>query len=253
MRRELRSFAWLGLSLFVVLELLLVVAIVWWPNFEESLPGIKKLAKIPMLLQQLDLIEMYGVGAYVVGQHYFKACNTLGAAAAVLFAMNAVAGEAQRGTLEIWMARPVTRTRLYTERYLLGQLAIWIPVLLTSLTVPPLLRLVDANMAYGPLVVCSIHQSLFLGTLFSVTFLLSAVSSQPLRIALGMLFAAIFQFAIYMVKTLTDWSLFRLVDIEAYVNILDSGRLSFGVTAALVAANLVAYGVGLAFFRRRLP
>lgn len=253
MRRELRSFAWMSLALFVVLELLLVVAIVWWPNFQESLPGIKKLAKIPMLAKQLDVIEMYGVGAYVVGQHYFKACNTLGAAAAVLFAMNAVAGEAQRGTLEVWMARPVTRTRLYTERYLLGQLAIWVPVLLTSMTVPPLLKLVDANMAYGPLVACSIHQSLFLGGLFSVTFLLSAVSSQPLRIALGMLFASIFMFAIYMVKTLTDYSLFRLVDIEAFVRILDSGRLSVGITAALVATNVAAYGVGLAFFRRRLP
>lgn len=253
MRRELRAFLNLALAHFVVLELLLIVAIVWWPNFEESLGGIKKLAKLPVLAKQVDLIEMYGVGAYVVGQHYFKACNTLGAAAAVLFAMNAVAGEAHRGTLEIWLARPVTRTRLYTERWVLGQLAIALPVLITSLTIPPLLRTVDANMAYGPLVACSIHQSLFLGALFSLTFLFSTFSTNPLKIALGMLFVSIFQFAIYMVKTLTDWSLFRLVDIQAYVNILNSGKLSVPTTAVLIAANLAFYAVGLAIFKRRIP
>ena len=68
-----------------------------------------------------------------------------------------------------------------------------------------------------------------------------------------MLFVSIFQFAIYMVKTLTDWSLFRLVDIQAYVNILNSGKLSVPTTAVLIAANLAFYAVGLAIFKRRIP
>ena len=58
MRRELRAFLNLALAHFVVLELLLIVAIVWWPNFEESLGGIKKLAKLPVLAKQVDLIEI---------------------------------------------------------------------------------------------------------------------------------------------------------------------------------------------------
>ena len=253
MGRELRGYLRLAALLFVVLETLLVLAIVWWPNFQESIPSLKKLAKLPVLAQQVDLIEMFGVGAYVVGQHYFKACNTAGAAAAVLFAMNAVAGEAHRGTLEIWLARPVTRTRLYTERYLLGQLAIFVPVLLTSLTVPRLLHVVDEDMAYGPLVLCSVQQSLFLGGIYSLAFLLSAVTSQPLRIALWLLFGAIFEFAIYMVKTITHYSIFRLVDIEAFVAILNRNALDPAVTAGLVGVNVVAYAVGLAAFRRRVP
>jgi len=253
MRRDLRSYALSGLFLFVVLEVLLVLAVVWWPNFEESLGSLKKLAKIPMLAKQIDLIDMYGVGAYVVGQHYFKACNTLGAAAAVLFAMNAVAGEAQRGTLEIWLARPVTRARLFSERWLLGQAALWLPVLLSSLTVPPLLRLVDAHMRYAPLVMCTLQQGLFLGAIFSLTFLFSALSSQPLKIALFMLFGSIFQFAIYMVKTISHYSLFRLVDIEAYLNVLNSGWPAARICVPLLAANALFYALGLAAFRRRLP
>ena len=40
-----------------------------------------------------------GVSAYVTAQHFFKGCNTLGAACAILFAFGAIAGEAHRGTL----------------------------------------------------------------------------------------------------------------------------------------------------------
>ena len=253
MRRELRGYAIQALSLFVVLEVLLVLAVVWWPNFEESLGSLRKLAKLEMFAKQIDLIDMYGVAAYVVGQQFFKACNTLGAAAAVLFAMNAIAGEAQRGTLEIWLARPVSRTRLFTERYLLGQAAVFLPVLATSMTIPMLLRLVDERMAYGPLVACSVQQGLFLGALYSVTFLLSALSSEPLRIAMVMLFGTVFEFAIYMVKTATHYSLFRLVDIEAHLHVLNTGSVEPKVAFGLLAANGIAFAAGLAAMKRRVP
>jgi ABC-type transport system involved in multi-copper enzyme maturation permease subunit len=60
------------------------------------------------------------VFAYVTGQHFFKGCNTLGTAAAVLLAVGAVAGEAHRGTLEIWLARPLSRRRILSERWVQG-------------------------------------------------------------------------------------------------------------------------------------
>ena len=254
MSREARGYALFGALLFVVLEVLLTLAVVWWPSFEENIGALKKLAApLPILGDQLNLIEMLQVPGYVVGQHYFKACNTLGAAAAVLFAMGAIAGEAHRGTLEIWLARPVTRTRLYSERYLAGLAAIWIPVFLSSLSVPALLTMVDEQMGYGHLLLCSVHQSLFLGTIYSFTFLLSALSSQPLKIAFVMLFLSIFQFAIYMVKTITDYSLFRLADIETYAWILKRSSLDWPVVACLAAVNAVCFAGGLAAFRRRVP
>ena len=98
--RDARNYLLFGTMLFVVLEALLAVAIIWWPSFSENTGALKRLAApLPMLADQLNLIDMIGVPAYVVAQHFFKGCNTLGAAAAVLLAMNAVAGEAQRGIL----------------------------------------------------------------------------------------------------------------------------------------------------------
>ena len=112
MSREVKGYLLFSALYAVILEVLLVLAIIWWPSFEGNTAALKRLAApLPMLAQQLDLIDLIGVPAYVVAQQYFKACNTLGATAAVLFAMGAIAGEAQRGTLEIWISRPVSRLR----------------------------------------------------------------------------------------------------------------------------------------------
>lgn len=252
--RESRSYLFFGAFFFAVLEILLVVAILWWPSFENNFGPLKSLAApLPMLVRQLDLIELIGVPGYVVAQQYFKACNALGTAAAVLFAMGAIAGEAQRGTMEIWLARPVTRLRLYTERYLFGMLALWIPVFLSSFTIPALLGLVDESMGYSELALCSLHQSLFLGGIYSVTFMLSAFSSNPIKIAFVMLFGCIFEFALYMVKTLTQWSAFRLSDIETYARILTNRTLDWPVAGGILAIMLATYWIGLAVFQRRAP
>jgi ABC-type transport system involved in multi-copper enzyme maturation permease subunit len=251
--REVRGYAAAALLLFVALETLLALSVYFWPSFEQHSTALKPIfGRIPVLLDQFSLIESAGVHAYVVGQHFFKGCNTLGVAAAVLLAMSAVAGEAQRGTLELWLARPVPRWRLYTERYLLGQAALWGPVLLSSATTNLLLGMVDDRMDLSMMLVCAVHQSLFLGVIYSVTFLLSALGDQPLRIAFVMLFFGIFQFSIYMVKTVTDYSLFRLADIQTYVTMMRYG-LEPGATTVLVLLNVLPFLAGLAVFKRRLP
>ncbi len=251
--REQRGYAAAALLVFVVLEVMLALAIYWWPAFEENAAALAPIfGRIPVMLDQFQLIERAGVNAYVVGQHFFKGCNTLGVAAAVLLAMGAVAGEAQRGTLELWISRPLSRTRLYTERYLAGMAALWLPILASTATTNLLLRMVDDHLNLRMLMVCALHECLFLGVIYSFTFLFSALGDQPLRIAFVMLFFGIFEFAIYMVKTATHYSIFRTADIQTFVTMMRYG-LEGGKTALLVALNLVPFFVGLVLFRRRVP
>ncbi|MCP3917262.1 MAG: ABC transporter permease subunit [bacterium] len=259
MRRELRQYAIFALGFFVVLEAMLAIAIRWWPSFAENVGSLKNLSRpIPMLTEMIDLIEARGVGAYVAAQHFFKGCNTLGVAAAVLFAYSAIAGEAHRGTMEQWLARPVSRTRLLTERYLLGFAACALPILLTSATAPFLLARVEIEgvaqtMELSDLMRGAVHESLFLGTIYSLTFLLSAVGSEPLKIAFIMMFASIFEFAIYMVETITHYSVFRLADIETFDQINVSDALSMRAILGFVVFSIVCYLVALRAFARRVP
>ena len=250
---ELRAKLWMGLAYLVVLEALLVAAVLYWPQFSENLEHLKSLIPLEVLREMADKIEESGASAYVHAQHFFKGCNALGGLVAVLFAMNAVAGEAQRGTLEIWLARPLSRRRLLLERWAAGAFWIALPVLLTTASVPLLGRLVDESFDLPLLLLCAVHQSLFLLAIYSIAFLGSCLSSNPLAIGFGVLLAAIAELALYMIERLTHASAFRLADVGLYQEIYDGGSLPWRITLPLAAVSLVCVLVALRVFARRTP
>lgn len=238
---------------FVILELMLVAAVLYWPNFEENVEALRLMAPIPALKDIVTQIEQGGVFPYVAGQQFFKACNSLGSAAAVLFSVGAVAGEASRGTLEMWLARPFSRARILTERYALGALALCVPVFLSSATIPWLADRVDEAFELWPLMLCSFHQCCLLMAIYSLTFLLSALGSHPIRIALLVLFVTTFEFAIYMIMEWTHYSIYRLSDIEDFIAIESSRAIDWRVCGPLLAVAAAFYGASLWAFRRRVP
>jgi len=242
------------LGYFVILELMLVGAVLYWPNFEGNLESVRALSNpIPALRDILDDIEQTGVFGYIAGQHFFKGCNTLGTAAAVLFAVGAVAGEAHRGTLEILLARPYSRLRILLERYLAGALALTLPIFLSSATIPWLTERVDEVVDLEGFLLGAAHQSIFLLSIYSATFLLSTLGSNPTRIALLVLFTTTFLFAIYMIKVVTDYSFYRLCDIRDFIKIEDERALDWATLGPLLAASGVLFGLSYAVFRRRVP
>ena len=238
---------------FVVLELMLAAACLYWPQFRDNTSALKVFAApVPVLGDLVTYLEDKGAVAYVIGQHFFKWCSVLGVAAAALFAAGAIAGEAHRGTLEIYLARPISRRRLLTERYLIGATQLCLPVFLSTLTIPYLLSFVDETAAYGPLMLCAAHESLFLMVLYSATFMISVVGRMPLKITFIVLIFAIFNFAIYMVKTVTHYSLFRKSDIEVLLKVYEDG-VPLGLWGAFLGLNLAFFGASLALFERRVP
>jgi ABC-type transport system involved in multi-copper enzyme maturation permease subunit len=252
MERTVRSYLLPALGYFVVLELMLIAAIYYWPDFRENVGTFRNMA--PAALKGLvDAFGSGGVSSYVNGQHFFKGCNTLGTAAAVLFSMGAVAGEAHRGTLEIWLARPFTRRRLLLERWIAGALALCIPVFITSATIPKLLAMHGETMEYSDLMLCSVQQSLLLLIIYSITFLWSVHSSRPARLALVMLFASTMQFALYLVKGITHFSLYRLSDLNVYSKILLRNELDLALVLPMVAVIGILLALSLRGFARRTP
>ena len=253
MRSELRAKLWMGLAYFVVLEALLVAAMLYWPQFAKNLEHLKSLIPLDVLRDMADKIEESGASAYVHAQHFFKGCNALGGLVAVIFAMNAVAGEAQRGTLEIWLARPLSRRRLLLERWCAGAFWICVPVLVSTATVPWLGSLVDETLDLPLLLLCAVHQCLFLLAIYSLTFLASAASSNPLAIGFSMLLAAIGELSLYMIERLTHWSAFRFADVGLYQQIYDGGSLPWRITLSLAAVSVVCVLAALRVFARRTP
>ncbi len=243
-----------ALAFFVLLELMLVAAILYWPNFEENLGAIRAMAApLPALGELVDTIEETGAFGYITGQHFFKGCNTLGTAAAVLFAAGSIAGEAHRGTLELLLARPQSRLWILAERWLAGAAALALPVFLSTLTIPWLAARVGEVLPLRPYVLGAVHQTLFLLAIYGFTFLLSSLGSNPTRIALGVLFLTTFEFAIYMIKVVTHASLFRLADIQVFIEIADRDGLDWSICGPLAAVSALFFAASYAVFRRRVP
>jgi len=251
---RIRALALFSLAYAIILELLLVGAVLAWPAFADNLANLRSMAnQLPVLGDAFAKIEENGLPGYVIAQHFFKGCNTLGAAAAVLFAAPAVAGEAHRGTLEMWLARPFSRRRILLERYLAGALAVTVPIFVTTLTVPRLAERVDEVLASGPFLWCALHQALFLLAIYSLTFLCSCLGSHPTKISLAVLFVTTFEFAIYMIQDWTHSSLFRMSDIEVLLRVFDDQRLQLSIVGPLLATSALSLVASLVVFQRRNP
>lgn len=253
MRDELRALRWSTLAYFVVLEALLVFAIVFWPRFEEKAELFRGLIPLQAIDAIFDRIGAEGVSAYVLVQHFFKGCNLVGAVVAVFFAMGAVAGEAQRGTLEIWLARPLSRRRILSERFAAGALGLTLPVFATTATIPWLMGFVHEELDLAPLLLGAVHQSAFLLAIYAVTFAWSCVSSRPLVIGFCMLGLAIFEFALYVVEHLTHASALRLSDLEVYAHIYARHALDPWIFVPLVGWTAGCFVLAQHLFARRVP
>jgi ABC-type transport system involved in multi-copper enzyme maturation permease subunit len=253
MGRSYVQLAIASLAYAVILEVMLFAAIRFFPNFEEHFETLRLLAGISSFQGIMTQIEEGGVVAYVCGQQFFKGCNTLGTAAAVLFAVSAIAGEVHRGTFELWLARPYSRARLLAERYAAGALATVLPVFATSATIPALCDAIGEDVRLAPMMWCSVQQGALLLAVYSVTFLASSMGSNPTRIALIALFATTFSFAIYMVEVVTHWSIYRWTDIEVFVRIAADGELPWGKLGTLLAISAGAFTASVVAVRRRVP
>jgi beta-exotoxin I transport system permease protein len=253
MGRELRSGVGRALAYALVLEAMLVAAILYWPQFRDNVPAILRLVPGKVMGGMVAAMASKGAQGYVVFQHFFKGCHLLGGTAAAVFAAGAVAGEVHRGTLEIWLALPFSRRRLLSERYVAGLLAVCVPIVATSLSIPWLLSLVKEEATIRPWLLASLHESVFLAAIYSATFLVSAIGSRPTAIAFGALLAMVLEFATYLVMGATHFSFYRLADIEDFNRIFETGSLDARVLVPLAAFSLACLAGALLAFARRVP
>jgi hypothetical protein len=254
MGAALRSWFWFALGLTLVLEAHLVAAILYWPEFAKNAPALRAMIPpIARIRQDFDKLIEGGVFGYVAGQHLFKFSNLVGTVAAVVFAAGAVAGEAHRGTLEIWLARPLSRTRILSERWLQGALALIVPLFATTLTIPWLLTKVDQHCDLAPFLWSVVHFSVFLLCMYGLTFFLSTLGRTPLLLIAGLIFFALLELALYLVEGATHWSIYRLADMDRLLWIQKHGGLDRQVVWPLAGFVVLSFVASLIAFRRRTP
>ena len=254
-----RSAFFRGLIFSLFLLAHLSVTIGFYPKFLEEMSALVRLAS--NLGSQFKLISdatTQSDWGYMAVQQFFKFGATTGTFVAVLFASGAVAGEAERRTLEVWLARPLPRWRVLLERYVAGALAIAVPFVVTSALGPviaglldvPLEPVTDDVMLWA---MSGLHSALFLLIIYGIAFLCSTRAQNVIRLILTLLLIGIALYAAYFVPGVNEWSPYEYVDPKAFENIRDNGGLLMNRVIPFSLINIALLIASLISFERRQP
>ena len=104
----------------------------------------------------------------------------------VAMAAVALASEVERGTAEILLARPISRIKLFFSRYLVGIASLIIFIAASTLMIIPLAGLHNVDYSLTNFISISILCFVFGWTVFSVSFLASAIFSERSKVYMTM-------------------------------------------------------------------
>ncbi|MFN0205758.1 MAG: ABC transporter permease [Planctomycetota bacterium] len=250
-RKCIRDTVWKSFAFLILLQAHLVAVVIFFPDFEREADAIKRSLPGDFFKKILDSALSKGYDSYIAFQHFAKALGTFGTFAAVFLGNSAVAGEVEHKTAEFLLSRPFSRKRFLISRYLVGIVALVLPILLVTPTAIPLARIVDETATVYPLVLEVVHSSIFLIMIYSVTFFFSTIGRDSLRVAFGMLAICLAAFIMLIVKGISHYSFYKLADMGVLLNIIVNERYPWTENIAMGAVIAASFGASLYKFERR--
>lgn len=179
-----------GLGWSVAFVLMVVGTVAFWPAFRDS-SGLQEMVRQmpPELLEAFGLEDFASPAGYLKGGLYDVVIPLMFAAAGVMFASSATAGDEDSGRLELWLTQPVTRGAVFAGRIV--AVLCWTGVLAVVVLVSQLasdaifgLEISDAR------IVATVWLCALLGALYAgIAFVVAGLAGRPglvLSIGLGL-------------------------------------------------------------------
>lgn len=255
--REVRGMV---IAYTLILELLLLPAVLLWPNLRRGGSVLVEMMPAEFLRNMAEAVMGHDDDtaflAYMAVQLFFKGVNIVGIAGAVLLGTGIVARERENGTLEYLLSRPVSRARILWSKYWVVAIALVVPIFLTTWSAIPLCAIprIDQELPFTAVTIGAFHNACFVVLVFTATMVFSILAKAQVHAAFWIGAVVISQVAIYFIQEIRVISLFRLSDFEIY-NPVMAGNWPFTslfteVTVWLLVATAALYGVAYALFRR---
>lgn len=263
--REVRTMTAVYL---LILELMLVPAILLWPDLYADLQRSGFLRRVPVTWlrhigegiadRDQDLAYLH----WLALQLFFKGVNLAGLACAVLLGTSLFAREREASTLEFLLARPVARGKILWQKAWPTALASIVPVFLANWSAIWWSHTIEQPVPFWPLTLCCLHSALFVLFFLAWTTLASVLCRVQAHVAFWVGGLSILQMGVYLIPTLRQTSIFRLSDYDWYAPILVGTRGlqemfdpfgGPGLSTWLLAGTALAYGLALAALRRLEP
>jgi ABC-type transport system involved in multi-copper enzyme maturation permease subunit len=263
--REVRGMA---VAYVLILELLCVPVLLWWPDIYADLQRSSLFQKIP-----LDFAKRIFEGVtnrdenvaylnWVAVMLFFRSTNLVAVAAAVLFGTGLFARERENHTFEFLLARPVSRARILWAKFWPCAVCLVVPLYLVSASAVFWSRQIDETLPLWELFLATTHAAAFAVAFLAATTWVSILMRVQAHVAAVVGAFAIVQIGLYLTQRIRPYSVFRLVDFDWYGPVLAGNTpawqmldpfRSHGFTTFLVLSILGFYGLALRALKRAEP
>lgn len=262
-RKTWNEIAVMTVAYTVVLELMLVPAILLWPELRVSgvLGGLLDLVPMQMFkdigkgITSNDSAVAYG--SYMAVQLFFKGVNIVGISCAVLLGTGMIARERENQTLEFLLGRPVDRSRVLFDKFSITSLCVVIPIFLTSWSSVLISWSIDETLDFTGVTIGALHSSIFCLVFLAMTTLCSVLLRTQVHVAFVVGVIIVSQIAIFFIQTIRVASIMMLSDFGTYGPLLagnpDFGTLFWGETVWLLLLVAGFYITADLCFRRIEP
>lgn len=239
-------------GLFVLFELSLLPAVLYYPQFSENAAIFLKLIPIESLREMVDSIAGGGYWGYLVAQYAFKTIDLFGGIAAALIGMGIVAGEVDRRTAEFLVSRPVSRSRILVTKFGVAKMTLLVPLWVATFTIPTMSAWIGETVEWAPLFWMALYASLYIAFVLVLAAWLSTCFNEPLKAGMLTLGFLLVEFSLYLVQGVNQYSLLRVVDIPHYLD-ASGGPATFPwkEAAAMYGLSLLFFLLALRRFSRR--
>lgn len=249
-----RSLAWWTVGVAA----LVLVNVIFYPSVRDSPEIDRFVERSPELMRALlggrESLDILSPAGYVDGQVFALLVPLLLLIFAIAHGAGGIAGEEERGTLELLLANPVGRRRLVAEKLLalIGLVAVFGVVVQLSVWLSGLP--VDLGLPFGRLAAATVSVAL-VGLLFGALALCAGAATGRRGTAIGVpAVAAVASYLLVALAPLADWlEPWRAVSpfyyYASYDRLVDG--FDWGAAGVLALAAAVFASVALVAFDRR--
>lgn len=226
-----------------------------WPSFSKESEKFLELAdaypEAVMKAMGVDIMSMFGsLEGFIAGEHFSIVWPIILIILTLSYASAAIAGEVDKGTIELLLAQPISRLKIFLAKYFSGLVIIAAFILLSNFSVVPFALLHNVDLQIQNYLAISILGFLFAFAIFGICIMLSSLSSargRPMAITGGLLIImyALNVFAAFQesVENLKYASFFHYYNFAAAAihNQLDILDVAVFLVVGIVTAIIGAY------------
>jgi ABC-2 type transport system permease protein len=226
-----------------------------WPSFSKESEKFLELAdaypEAVMKAMNIDIMSMFGsLEGFIAGEHFSIIWPIILIILTLSYASSAIAGEIDKGTIELLLAQPISRLKIFFAKYFSGLAIIVAFILLSNFSVVPFALLHSVDFKLQNYLTISILGFLFAFAIYGICMMLSSLFSargKPMAITGGLLIImyALNVFSAFQesVENLKYASFFHYYDFAsaAIHNQLDSLNVAVFLTVGVVTTVIGAY------------